>query len=361
MSSFLDFSAYPIALVYRQYIFRSPKVHTHIFCIAAGICILFFNYGFESYHTLLAIAMSYIFTHTLKGTVLVAVTFVFHMAYLLIGYCYTSGDTYSICWTMPHCVLVLRLIGLSFDVSDGQRPVEELSAENKKNCLTKPPGLMELYAFALFPASLLIGPQFSFRRFDSFASTEFDYPGNFEAGIQRGAVGLLYLALNHCGSSWMSDDYLLSAEFSEHCLPTRWLLLALWGKFTMYKYIGMWLLCEGAAMFFGLTFVSKEANSDNVDWSGCANIKLMRFENASRYQHYIESFNVNTNYWTAEYVYKRLKFLNNRYISQVVALMFLAVWHGFHSGYYVCFLLEFMIMYFEKGVSDLKWYLVCHN
>jgi lysophospholipid acyltransferase 5 len=51
------------------------------------------------------------------------------------------------------------------------------------------------------------------------------------------------------------------------------------------------------------------------------------------------------------YIYKRLKFLGNRYISQAAALTFLAVWHGLHSGYYMCFLLEFGVMKLEKDVS----------
>ena len=51
------------------------------------------------------------------------------------------------------------------------------------------------------------------------------------------------------------------------------------------------------------------------------------------------------------YIYKRLKFLGNRYISQAAALTFLAVWHGLHSGYYMCFLLEFVVMKLEKDVS----------
>lgn len=60
---------------------------------------------------------------------------------------------------------------------------------------------------------------------------------------------------------------------------------------------------------------------------------------------------MNTNHWCAEYIYKRLKFLGSRFASQFFTLAFLAVWHGFHSGYYVCFFNEFMIMFFEKDVS----------
>jgi len=50
-------------------------------------------------------------------------------------------------------------------------------------------------------------------------------------------------------------------------------------------------------------------------------------------------------------VYKRLKFLGNRSISQAIALIFLAAWHGLHIGYYVCFFNELIVMLFEKDVS----------
>ncbi len=51
------------------------------------------------------------------------------------------------------------------------------------------------------------------------------------------------------------------------------------------------------------------------------------------------------------YVFKRLKFLGNKDISQVVTLLFLALWHGMYSGYFMNFMLEFFIMKFEREVS----------
>lgn len=88
-----------------------------------------------------------------------------------------------------------------------------------------------------------------------------------------------------------------------------------------------------------------------VKWNGVENIKLLIFENTTEFNHYIQSFNVNTNYWVSHYIYKRLKFLGNRHISQLATLLFLAVWHGLHSGYYVCFFMEYMVMYMERDVS----------
>lgn len=80
-------------------------------------------------------------------------------------------------------------------------------------------------------------------------------------------------------------------------------------------------------------------------------MKLSTFENTTQFTHYIQSFNINTNHWSAQYIYKRLKFLGNRQISQLATLVFLAVWHGFHSGYYVCFFFEFVVVYMERDVS----------
>lgn len=60
-----------------------------------------------------------------------------------------------------------------------------------------------------------------------------------------------------------------------------------------------------------------------------------------------------TNHWAAEYIYKRLRFLGNRNYSQLGTLIFLAVWHGFHSGYYVTFALEFIVIIFEREVKFL--------
>lgn len=103
-------------------------------------------------------------------------------------------------------------------------------------------------------------------------------------------------------------------------------------------------------MTFGLSYNGKDKNGI-VKWDGCKNVDLWTFENATQFNHYILSFNMNTNHWCAEYIYKRLKFLGSRHASQFFTLLFLAVWHGFHSGYYVTFLMEFIIMYFEKDVS----------
>lgn len=228
-------------------------MNNHLFFIVSGILLCIFNYGYQAYHSLIAVSATYLFLISLKGTALTTTSFVFHMSYLLFGYYYTSTETYDITWTMPHCVLTLRLIGLAFDVSDGQRPDKELSENNKKSCVKRTPSLIEIAGYTFMPATFLVGPQFPFRRYESFINKEFDkYTGFTKAGLIRGGIGAIYLIVNTVGSSFISDKYLISNEFTEHNgIFTRWLIMGLWGRITLYKYISCWLLTEGAATCFG--------------------------------------------------------------------------------------------------------------
>lgn len=228
-------------------------MNNHLFLSACGIAICIFNYGYQVYHSLLAVSVSYLLLILLKGTVLTTASFVFHMLYLLLGYYYTSTETYDITWTMPHCVLTLRLIGLAFDVADGQRPVSELSTANKKTYIARNPSWLEIAAYTYFPACFLVGPQFSFRRYESFINKEFDkYTGFTRAGTIRAAIGFAYLTVNIIGSGYFPDRYLVSDEFiTNNNIFTRCMILGLWGRFTLYKYISCWLLTESVAICFG--------------------------------------------------------------------------------------------------------------
>lgn len=50
-------------------------------------------------------------------------------------------------------------------------------------------------------------------------------------------------------------------------------------------------------------------------------------------------------------VFKRLRVLGNKMVSHFITLLFLTLWHGLHSGYFMCFSLEFVIVTVEKQVE----------
>ncbi|XP_043528844.1 lysophospholipid acyltransferase 5 [Frieseomelitta varia] len=361
------FLGLPIALLHRYTLYGKCPVCQHIFFATCGVLICLWNYGFNILHSAATVYVTYRVLKRLGGSSLsVIIIFIFNMAYLLCGYYMTSTDDYDIKWTMPQCVLALRLIGLSFNLLDGQKSEEKLSASQKQVALKEQPTFLEIAAFTYFPGSFLVGPQFSMKRYLDYVHgryTLIDKDSNsvkeeielhdcIIPGISRMFLGFIYLICYQLGTSYIPNQYLLSTEFQEQTFFKRLFIIGFWGHVNLYKYISCWLLAEGVCTIFGLTYNGKNKDGRPL-WNGCENVKLLKFETASHFNDYILSFNINTNTWCAEYIYKRLKFLGSKIYSQFFTLVFLAVWHGFHSGYYLCFFLEFVITFAEKDLTQI--------
>ncbi|XP_042872826.1 lysophospholipid acyltransferase 5-like isoform X2 [Penaeus japonicus] len=346
---------YPIVLIHRYTLYCRSPILQHLYFIATGISIALFNYGHNVIHSALCVLAAWLLLLVMGGTLKsVIISFLFQMTYLLVGYYMTGTDTYDIKWSMPHCVLTLRLIALTYDVYDGTKDPAKLSNDQQKTALSIRPSLLEVAAHTYFPASFMVGPQFAMRRYLDFVNGTLvgsERPPCLLPGVLRGGLGLIYLAVYQIGISYLPDAFINSAEYDDLTFWKRHIVVGVWAKITLYKYISCWLIAEGVCIMSGLSYSGKDANG-NCLWNGCANVKIRLYEGATSFGDMISSFNINTNAWVAQYVYKRLRFLNNRYISQFAALVFLAVWHGLHSGYYACFFMEFVVINFEKDLAS---------
>ncbi|KXJ10509.1 Lysophospholipid acyltransferase 5 [Exaiptasia diaphana] len=118
------------------------------------------------------------------------------------------------------------------------------------------------------------------------------------------------------------------------------------------RYLGVWLTSEGSCIITGLSYNGKTPQGELI-WDGLRNIKLSLYERSYTYQHIVECFNLNTNKWVFRYFFKRLRFLGNKDLSHFLTLMFLAIWHGLHVGYFICFTMEFLIIMMERQVYNL--------
>ncbi|KAK9507649.1 hypothetical protein O3M35_007459 [Rhynocoris fuscipes] len=352
-------AGYPIALIHRYYLFGKPPAIQHVFFVLSGFCLGWCNFGYDMLHTTANILLVYIILKTIGGTIhSVILTLSLNMAYLLTGYYFTGTESYDIVWTMPHCILVLRLSGLAFDLYDGSLPEEQLSKDSKKVALREVPSLLEIGGYVYFPTSFLVGPQFPMQRYKDFVAGKFTEIGErlpqcIIPALRRGSYGFIYLFIYTYGSSIYSDEYILGDEYSAKPVIQRLVELGIWGHIVLYKYLSCWLICEGSCILIGLTHNGKD-EFGITKWDGCANVNIQLFELAQNFSHdYIESFNINTNLWVFQYIYKRLKFLGNKYLSQIGVLLFLSVWHGFHSGYYMCFGSEFFVVAMEKDLEQI--------
>jgi len=365
---------YPVALIYRKHISRQPSTIQHIYFIVTGLLAGWFVIGQDIQHSLAAILTTYIILAATGGTLIsVIISFIFNFGYLLVGYYFTESEGYDICWTMPHCVLSLRLIGLTFDCYDGararRRGLDSLSRDQQKTALTESPSLMEMLSHNFFIGGYFIGPQIQMRKYQQCLTPSYQdtLPGSpLGYGLQRLGLGFLYLVFHILGSVHLFSDWPSSEDFINSCILTKLVLLPFWCKITLSKYISFWLIAEGVCVISGLSFLGvteDDKGKQKIDWKGCANVKTVRLETSTKFGHVIESFNINTNNWVAVYIYKRLKFMGSRTVSQLATLLFLAVWHGFHSGYYLVFLNEFLIIKVEreflsiwsKSVKATRW------
>lgn len=50
------------------------------------------------------------------------------------------------------------------------------------------------------------------------------------------------------------------------------------------------------------------------------------------------------------HLYKRLKWMGSKHLSLMVTVVFLALWHGIWTGYFVFFFFEFIGVTFERQV-----------
>ncbi|XP_045901749.1 lysophospholipid acyltransferase 5 [Micropterus dolomieu] len=348
---------YPCALVYRRFLFYQPAAVIHLFHVFSGVALAAFNFGSQIYHSAVCILIQFLMLRLMGRTVTTVLSsFTFQMVYLLAGYYYTATEEYDIKWTMPHCVLTLKLVGLTFDYYDGGKEPSQLSSEQKKAALPSVPSLLEVCGFSYFYGGFLVGPQFTLRSYQRLVAGELsDCPGkppnSIVPALKRFALGFLCLAIYAIFSPYYPDSYFLTDEYEAQPFWYRCVFLLIWAKVILYKYVSCWVIAEGVCILSGLGY--NGVVDGKHQWDACANMKVWLFETTPLFGGTISSFNINTNAWAARHVFKRLKFLGNKTLSHVTTLFFLTIWHGLHSGYVLCFSMEFFIITVERQALAL--------
>lgn len=86
---------------------------------------------------------------------------------------------------------------------------------------------------------------------------------------------------------------------------TRILFFQICGFFERVKYYGIWTLTEGASILTGLGFTGYDASGRST-WNGAANVNVWLIEFAPNFKVLLDSWNMKTNVWLRECVYKRV-------------------------------------------------------
>lgn len=349
---------------------RAPSLVKHLYAGGCGVALAYWNFGASIAHCLLTTLVSWLLLVLLspyrQRAIAVAAVFVFNALYLLIGYYYVSTEGYDVDWTLPQCVLCLRLIGLAYDVFDGGKPRDQLRSDQLDNHLVNTPALIDTFGYAFFFAAVLTGPQFPFRLYQSYiagslASQSVDSSrisaaqlrsSAIRAAITRFALGILYLAIVTVGQGLFPAsqlDHLVEMPFLKALL-----YLTIIGNLGLRKYLAIWLINEGSCILSGISIdvndgvTGKATDISQVNWGRVANVLPLTFELATNVNMKIASFNINTNDWCKRYIFKRLMWVGNKNVSTLAALLFLSLWHGFKPGYLFTFSAEFIVLVVQQ-------------
>ena len=246
-----------------------------------------------------------------------------------------------------------------WDVYDGKQSDASLSPDQKSTAIKEPPGILETFAYAYFFGSFLVGPQLPLATFRAWVQGAYadpktgGPPDSLREMQRRLGVGVSLLVLHLALTPYFPDEQFQSAGWLSAGLVSKHASAIAWYRIKLLRYQAAWLITEGVCILVGISHNGVDAKSGETKWDGLRNMRMTIFETGCSFQSIIDSFNLNTNKWAAKYVFKRLKFVGNKMFSQVATLGFLAIWHGWHLGYFTCFLGEFLTVNSEKEIVGL--------
>ncbi|KAI0303083.1 MBOAT, membrane-bound O-acyltransferase family-domain-containing protein [Russula brevipes] len=345
--------SYPLGSVFIRIPSTQPTLkHLFSICIAAFYFVPVLNQGLPFLFLLGDVLFTYFVAFTVKGPRMPWIVFCCMMGHLFINHIERAiyGDpfdgSYNI--TGPQMVLVMKLTTFAWNVWDGRRPVKDLDKWQTKMRVTRFPSLLEFLGFSLYFPGVLVGPYLEYETYLALVDgTLFDVTGGGAAseprrpipnGRKRTAYRKMLFALAYLGiymgvAPKISFHTAVTDWFLEQSLPYRILIVQIAGFVERSKYYGVWILTEGASILTGLGFTGY-GPSGVATWNGAANVEVWKIEVPENFKGLVDSWNIKTNVWLRECMYKRAGFT-----SSMLTYLTSAVWHGVSAGYYLTFVL----------------------
>ncbi|KAJ7477135.1 endoplasmic reticulum protein [Mycena galericulata] len=348
--------AYPLGSVFIRIPSSQPGLK-HLFNIA--ITLLFFFPILKLYSAFFQLLGSVLATYFLAryyhASAMPWVVFAFVMGHLTVNHVIRSiyelsYETLEV--TGPQMVLTMKLTTFAWNVYDGRRPAVDLDKWQMAKRVTKFPSLLEFLGYSFYFPGILVGPYLDYVDYmDLINETVFKTLAvkgksgrNVPSGRKRVAyrkmlTGLVYLGTFIVFAGTWNYSISLTPWFAEKSLFYRIAIYQICGVFERSKYYAVWTLTEGASILTGLGFTGLGPSGETL-WTGAANVDVLAIEFPSNFKVLLDAWNMKTNVWLRECVYKRVtpKGKKPGFRSSMITFATSAFWHGIASGYYLAFL-----------------------
>ncbi|KAF8632427.1 hypothetical protein AX17_004868 [Amanita inopinata Kibby_2008] len=351
--------AYPLGSVFIRVPSSQPALR-HLFNI--GVAVFFFFPILRMYSAFFQLLASIVGTYFIAkfdhSSKMPWVVFVFVMGHLTINH--TIRAIYGLSYetmevTGPQMVLTMKLTTFAWNVWDGRRPTEELDKWQLSKRITRYPSLLEFLGYAFYFPGILVGPYLDYPEYnDLIHETTFKNPevrdkanscrllpnGRKRVAYRKMVMGLVYLGTFVALGGSNNFSVILTPWFASKSLLYRIAIFQAYGFLERSKYYAIWTLTEGASILTGLGFTGFGPHGKST-WEGATNVKVGKIEFAPNFKVLLDSWNMKTNVWLRECVYKRVtpkgKKPGNR--SSMITFLTSAFWHGIAGGYYLTFVM----------------------
>lgn len=286
--------------------------------------------------------------------------------------------------TAMQMVLTMNLTSFAWSVYDGRiRRESECDPQQKSMRISRMPSFLEFLGYCFYFPGVLIGPSTRFTDYlawadgslylstkgkekangltsDSSSSMRSPPAGRIRASMIELTIGLSFMAAFALfGSKYGFERLVLSEQqggIKEWSLIKKIAFTQLAGLIARTKYYGIWSLTNGACILSGLGYngvISRyDSNatttsdspvkdlSTRTKWNRCRNIDILNIEFANNWKELLDHWNMNTNVWLRNNVYKRIAKPGSKpgFKSTMATFLTSAFWHGIAPGYYLTFL-----------------------
>lgn len=275
--------------------------------------------------------------------------FAFNFAYLLLLYAWFETSEYDIDITLLQSLLCLRNISIVIDMYDYNWGRFTPSTPQSFVRLPTIDAFMG-YSYCCF--TLLVGPSIIYNSYHSIVTDKATNQDLNKRSLHSFFLGSIYLAGYQIFSILTPCSFALTDQFASKGLAYKLAYLMISGRTVLMKYFGVWILVEGASFLGGNSFCTTDEKSGEVV-SRLMNFRLSLFESSSGFREIVDSFNIKTNAFGKQYIFKRCAIFKKKWLSMVLTLSFLCIWHGFHYGYYHCFAAEFLLLLIDDNIRIL--------
>ncbi|KAF9563341.1 endoplasmic reticulum protein [Agrocybe pediades] len=351
--------AYPLGSLFVRVPASQPALR-HLFSICVALLYFFpvlkiYSAFFQLFASILA---TYFIAKYDRSARMPWVVFVIVMGHLAVNHVIRavygfSYETMEV--TGPQMVLTMKLTTFAWNVYDGRRKTEELDKWQLSKRITQYPSLLEFLGYSFYFPGILVGPYLDYTEYMDLINETMFKDANVKATIKSGRrlppgrkraaytkmfMGLFYLAAFVLLGGQYNFGVALNAKFMQMPLWKRIAVFQLSGPIERAKYYAIWTLTEGASILTGLGFTGIGEHGV-AHWDGAANVKVWTIEFPPNFKVLLDSWNMKTNIWLRECVYKRVtpKGKKPGNMSSMITFFTSAFWHGIAGGYYLTFLM----------------------